>query len=111
MSFFDSVDRTMLVELLQTRIADGSLLRLIGKCLHVGVLDGEEVTRPEVGTAQGSVLSPDPRVFAYFSGRLLSIVPTWHGTARDDWRGGNLGDLEKAASVGSTRESRGLVAV
>ena len=58
MSFFDSVDRTMLVELLQTRIADGSLLRLIGKCLHVGVLDGEEFTRPEVGTAQGSVLSP-----------------------------------------------------
>lgn len=58
MSFFDSVDRTMLVELLQAQIADGSLLRLIGKCLHVGVLDGEEFTRPEIGTAQGSVLSP-----------------------------------------------------
>ena len=57
-SFFDSVDRTTLVELLQTRVADGSLLRLIGKCLHVGVLDGDEFTRPEVGTAQGSVLSP-----------------------------------------------------
>ena len=57
-SFFDSVNRTALVELLQTRVADGSLLRLIGKCLHVGVLDGEEFTRPEVGTAQGSVLSP-----------------------------------------------------
>ena len=57
-SFFDSVDRTALVEMLRTRIVDGSLLRLIGKCLHVGVLDGEEFTRPEVGTAQGSVLSP-----------------------------------------------------
>ena len=57
-SFFDSVVRTRLVEMLQTRIADGSLLRLIGKCLHVGVLDGEEFTRPEIGTAQGSVLSP-----------------------------------------------------
>jgi len=57
-SFFDSVVRTALVEMLQTRIADGSLLRLIGKCLHAGVLDGEEPTRPEVGTAQGSVLSP-----------------------------------------------------
>ncbi|MHC4067224.1 MAG: group II intron reverse transcriptase/maturase [Planctomycetota bacterium] len=57
-SFFDSVDRTALVEMLQTRIADGSLLRLIGKCLHVGVLDGEVVSRPEIGTAQGSVLSP-----------------------------------------------------
>ncbi len=57
-SFFDSVDRTALVEMLQTRVADGSLLRLIGKCLHVGVLDGAEFIRPKVGTAQGSVLSP-----------------------------------------------------
>jgi len=57
-SFFDSVDRTALVEMLQTRIADGSLLRLIGKCLHVGVLDGEAYSRPDLGTAQGSVLSP-----------------------------------------------------
>jgi hypothetical protein len=44
--------------MLQTRIADGSLLRLIGKCLHVGVLDGEEHSRPDLGTVQGSVLSP-----------------------------------------------------
>ncbi|MDC0740869.1 group II intron reverse transcriptase/maturase [Polyangium mundeleinium] len=57
-SFFDSVDRTKLLEMLQTRVADGSLLRLIGKCLHVGVLDGAEYSEPEIGTAQGSVLSP-----------------------------------------------------
>jgi RNA-directed DNA polymerase len=57
-SFFDSVDRTRLLEMLQARVADGSLLRLIGKCLHVGVLDGEEFSAPELGTAQGSVLSP-----------------------------------------------------
>ena len=57
-SFFDSVDRTTLREMLQERIADGSLLRLIGKCLHVGVLDGEELFEPERGTTQGSGLSP-----------------------------------------------------
>lgn len=57
-SFFDSVDRTRLKELLQIRVADGSLLRLIGKCLHVGVLDGADYAEPETGTAQGSVLSP-----------------------------------------------------
>lgn len=57
-SFFDSLDRTKLKEMLQTRVSDGSLLRLVGKCLHVGVLTGEEYTEPEVGTAQGSVLSP-----------------------------------------------------
>lgn len=57
-SFFDSLDRTKLKEMLQVRIADGSLLRLVGKCLHVGVLDGEAYSEPELGTAQGSVLSP-----------------------------------------------------
>src|SRR5262249_7386882 len=57
-SFFDSMDRNLLSEMLQKRLADGSLLRLIGKCLHVGVLEGEEFSTPESGTAQGSVLSP-----------------------------------------------------
>jgi RNA-directed DNA polymerase len=57
-SFFDSVDRAALREMLQKRVADGSLLRLIGKCLHVGVLDGEEFSTPDSGTTQGSVLSP-----------------------------------------------------
>jgi group II intron reverse transcriptase/maturase len=57
-SFFDSLDRTELKKMLGIRVADGSLLRLIGKCLHVGVLDGAEFSEPEAGTAQGSVLSP-----------------------------------------------------
>ena len=57
-SFFDSIDRPMLKEMLQERIADKSLMRLIGKCLHVGVLDGEVFSKPDEGTVQGSVLSP-----------------------------------------------------
>ena len=57
-SFFDSIDRTALLGMLQERVADGSLLRLVSKCLHVGVLDGEEYSTPDVGTAQGSILSP-----------------------------------------------------
>jgi len=57
-SFFDSLDRPKLAEMLQTRVADGSLLRLVGKCLHVGVLDGATYAEPDTGTAQGSVLSP-----------------------------------------------------
>jgi len=57
-SFFDSLDRTKLMEMLRTRVADESLMRLIGKCLHVGVLDGEEYSEPDQGTTQGSVLSP-----------------------------------------------------
>jgi hypothetical protein len=57
-SFFDSLDRTELKKMREVRGADGSLLRLIGKCLHVGVLDGEAYVEPEVGTAQGSGRSP-----------------------------------------------------
>src|SRR5258706_350574 len=57
-SFFDSVRRSQLLEILQERVADGSLLRLIGTCLHVGVLDGEVFTEPSEGTVQGSTLSP-----------------------------------------------------
>ena len=53
MSFFDSMDRTELKKMLEVRVADGSLLRLIGKCLHVGVLDGEALVEPELGTAPG----------------------------------------------------------
>jgi RNA-directed DNA polymerase len=33
-------------------------MRLIGKCLHVGVLENGEKSTPETGTAQGSTLSP-----------------------------------------------------
>src|SRR5215468_2964701 len=57
-SFFDSLDRTELKKMLEVRVADGSLLRLIGKGLHVGVRDGEVIKEPELGTVQGSVLSP-----------------------------------------------------
>jgi group II intron reverse transcriptase/maturase len=57
-SFFDSIDRKMLMEMLQERVLDGSLKRLIGKCLHVGILDGDDYSEPDEGTAQGSVLSP-----------------------------------------------------
>jgi RNA-directed DNA polymerase len=57
-SFFDSIDRRMLMEMLRERVADTSLLRLVGKCLHAGVLDGGQYSEPDEGTAQGSSLSP-----------------------------------------------------
>jgi RNA-directed DNA polymerase len=58
MSFFDSIDRTKLMEMLRERVADTSLLRLVGKCLQVGVLDGTQYSEPDEGTVQGSSLSP-----------------------------------------------------
>ncbi len=57
-SFFDSIDRQMLQEMLRERIADKSFMRLIAKCLHAGVLEGATFTRPKTGTVQGSIISP-----------------------------------------------------
>lgn len=39
-------------------MADGSLMQLIGKCLHVGILDGAQYSEPDTRTVQGSGLSP-----------------------------------------------------
>jgi len=57
-SYFDSIDRKKLVEMLRLRVADESFMRLVGKCLHVGILDGNEYSEPSEGTVQGSTLSP-----------------------------------------------------
>jgi group II intron reverse transcriptase/maturase len=57
-SFFDSVDHTKLREILQRRVRDGVLLRLIGKWLNAGVLEAGNVHHPEAGTPQGGVISP-----------------------------------------------------
>jgi group II intron reverse transcriptase/maturase len=57
-SFFDCVSWTHLREILQQRIPDGSITRLVGKCMHAGVLDGAEFSSPECGTPQGSALTP-----------------------------------------------------
>ncbi len=57
-SFFDNINRKMLLELLQKRVADGSIKRLVGKCIKAGVLDGQNHSTPDTGTTQGSIISP-----------------------------------------------------
>jgi group II intron reverse transcriptase/maturase len=56
--FFGSLDHGKLRQILRQRIRDGVLLRLIGKWLHAGVMEGGNVTRPGAGTPQGGVVSP-----------------------------------------------------
>lgn len=56
--FFDTLDHEHLREILRRRVRDGVLLRLIGKWLNAGVLEGLELSRPEAGTPQGGVISP-----------------------------------------------------
>jgi group II intron reverse transcriptase/maturase len=56
--FFDTVGHAQLRELLRQRIGDGVLLRLIGKWLNAGVVEGLELSHPDEGTPQGGVISP-----------------------------------------------------
>jgi RNA-directed DNA polymerase len=56
--FFDTLDHNLLREFLQQRVKDGSILRLIGKWLHAGVMEGETFHQAETGSPQGAVISP-----------------------------------------------------
>jgi RNA-directed DNA polymerase len=56
--FFDTLDHERLREILRRRVRDGVILRLIGKWLNAGVLEGSELSHPDAGTPQGGVISP-----------------------------------------------------
>jgi group II intron reverse transcriptase/maturase len=56
--YFDTVSHSHLRTLLNQRVRDGMLLRLIGKWLNAGVMEGIQLSYPEAGTPQGGVISP-----------------------------------------------------
>ncbi len=57
-SFFDTIDHVWLMKCVERRIADPRMLRLIRRWLRAGVSEEGEWSRTEVGTPQGSVISP-----------------------------------------------------
>jgi group II intron reverse transcriptase/maturase len=70
--FFDTVDHERFREVVRHRVRDGVVLRLIGKWLNAGVLEGLELSYPGAGTPQGGVISPLlANVF------LHDVVDTW----------------------------------
>jgi RNA-directed DNA polymerase len=56
--YFDTIPHRQLREILDQRIGDGVIRRLIGKWLKAGVWEAGKVTYPEAGTPQGGVISP-----------------------------------------------------
>jgi len=56
--YFDNISWRLLLEAIKIRVNDGSILRLIGKWLKVGIEEAGELWNPEKGTPQGSVISP-----------------------------------------------------
>jgi len=56
--FFDSVDHTLLMNLIAEEISDGKVLGLIESWLTAGVMNQGEIEETNVGTPQGGVISP-----------------------------------------------------
>jgi RNA-directed DNA polymerase len=56
--YFDAIVRSQLVEMIERRVRDKSILRLIGKWINVGVIDDGRLLVTETGTGQGQVISP-----------------------------------------------------
>ncbi|RPJ53036.1 MAG: group II intron reverse transcriptase/maturase [Acidobacteria bacterium] len=57
-SYFDAIVKGLLMEMVERRVNDGSMLRLIGKWIHVGVIDDGRLLVSETGVGQGQVISP-----------------------------------------------------
>jgi len=82
--FFDAIDHECLVKLIEHRIADRRVVRLIQKWLSAGVLEDGEWTRSEVGTPQGGGISPLlANVYLHY------VFDLWV----DDWRRQAKGDV------------------
>jgi group II intron reverse transcriptase/maturase len=56
--YFDSLPHTQLREILDQRVTDGVIRRMIDKWLAAGVLEDGTLHRPTEGTPQGGVVSP-----------------------------------------------------
>lgn len=56
--FFDNVNQDKLMILIEQRISDRRILKLIRQWMRSGILYGNILTISELGTSQGSVISP-----------------------------------------------------
>jgi len=55
---FDNIDHELLREVIRLRVNDGGIIRLVGKWLNAGVMEGGNISYSESGTPQGGVISP-----------------------------------------------------
>jgi len=81
---FDNIEKDLLMEIVEQRIADPRILRLIRKWLDAGVIEEGEWSETEKGTPQGAVISP-----------LLANIYLHHVLDQwaDQWRQDAKGDV------------------
>jgi RNA-directed DNA polymerase len=81
-SFFDNLDKELLVEMVEQRIADPRILRLIRKWLNAGIVVDGNWSETETGTPQGAVASPLlSNVYLHY------VLDQWTDQWRQDARG------------------------
>lgn len=83
-SFFDNIPKEGLVQLVEKRIADPRVLRLIQKWLKAGVMEDGVWSETEAGTPQGAVISP-----LLSNVYLHSVLDQW----TDQWRQAAQGEI------------------
>ena len=57
-SYFDSISHELLLELVERRVGDVKVMRLIRAWLKAGVMEEGKVTHPDRGSPQGGVMTP-----------------------------------------------------
>jgi RNA-directed DNA polymerase len=83
-SFFDNISHEKLIQLIEQRIADPRVLRLIQKWLKAGVMEDGDWSETEAGTPQGAVISPLlSNVYLHY------VLDQW----TDQWRQAAQGEI------------------
>ena len=82
--FFDNLGKELLMEMVERRIADPRILRLILKWLNAGIVEDGKWFETETGTPQGAVISPLlANIYLHY------VLDQW----TDQWRQDAQGDV------------------